>query len=101
MRRFFKGLLAVSIFVLGFGFWQGRLEAAVINVPDSYSTIQAAVNAANPGDMILVASGTYNESINCTRAVNLVGAGSGSTTIAGSGRVVVFGGIGDVDAGSA
>jgi len=43
------------------------------------------VNAANPGDTILVDSGTYNESVNCTKAVDLVGVGSDSTTIQGSG----------------
>ena len=92
IRRFFKVLVAVSIFVLGFGLWQGRLEAAVINVPGSYSTIQAAVNAANPGDTILVDSGTYNESVNCTKAVDLVG--TGSPTIQGSSPVVIFDGNG-------
>lgn len=32
-------------------------------VPDDYSTIQAAVNAASPGDTIIVRDGTYTENV--------------------------------------
>jgi len=37
---------------------------SVINVPDDQPTIQAAVDAARPGDLILIAPGTYNEAVN-------------------------------------
>lgn len=33
--------------------------ASTLNVPASYPTIQAAINAAQPGDEVVVASGTY------------------------------------------
>jgi len=39
------------------------LFSTVIIVPDHYSTIQAAVNAASTGDEIMVRNGTYTESI--------------------------------------
>jgi hypothetical protein len=51
--------------------------ADVINVPDDYATIQAALDAANAGDEIVVQPGTYVESIDLLgkavtlRAVNL------------------------------
>jgi hypothetical protein len=34
-----------------------------INVPDDQPTIQAAVDAAQPGDLVLIAPGTYNEAV--------------------------------------
>ena len=36
-------------------------------------TIQAAVDAANPGDYIHVAAGNYNESITINKSINLIG----------------------------
>ena len=40
-------------------------------VPDDYSTIQAAVNAASPGDTIIVRDGTYNENVNVDKRLTL------------------------------
>ncbi|MDO8364314.1 MAG: right-handed parallel beta-helix repeat-containing protein [Actinomycetota bacterium] len=39
-------------------------EPGTINVPDDYATIQAAVDAAEPGGLILIAPGTYHEAVN-------------------------------------
>ncbi|MBV8980072.1 MAG: right-handed parallel beta-helix repeat-containing protein [Acidimicrobiia bacterium] len=44
-------------------------------------SIQAAVNAANPGDTIRVAAGTFRESVEVTKAVSIIGAGQGSTIL--------------------
>jgi hypothetical protein len=43
---------------------QLNLKANIINVPGSYTTIQAAINASSNGDTVLVDPGTYFENIN-------------------------------------
>jgi hypothetical protein len=45
------------------------------NVPDQYPTIQSAVDAANPGDEIVVQKGTYNEAIVIDKNIDLTGIG--------------------------
>ena len=44
---------------------------ATIYVPDDYSTIQAAVNAANPGDTIIVRDGTYTENVDVNKSITI------------------------------
>ena len=44
-------------------------------------SIQAAINAANPGDTIEVPAGTYRENLVITKPVALIGAGAGKTVI--------------------
>lgn len=47
----------------------------------TYPTIQAAIDAAAAGDLIMVAPGVYNENVVMYKPVRLQGAGSGSTFI--------------------
>lgn len=54
-----------------------------IRVPDDYTTIQAAIDAAVPGDLILVAPGIYDELVIMYKPVQLQGWGAGSVTING------------------
>ncbi|HLF19474.1 MAG TPA: hypothetical protein VI704_01670, partial [Bacteroidota bacterium] len=39
----------------------GTVFAAQLQVPATYATISAAITAANSGDTIVVAAGTYND----------------------------------------
>jgi len=50
-------------------------------VPEQYPTIQAAIDAANPGDIIQVAAGTYNESITVSKSLKIIGESRENTTI--------------------
>jgi hypothetical protein len=41
----------------------GAESSDTLRVPDDFETIQAAVSAAAPGDLVLIAPGTYNEAV--------------------------------------
>ncbi len=58
-----------------------------------YTTIQDGINAANPGDIIWVYPGTYNEAININRAVKVLGSGASTTVIDGTGLVLASAGL--------
>lgn len=40
-----------------------RIQHRTLNVPDDFKTVQAAANAAHPGDVISLAPGVYRESV--------------------------------------
>jgi parallel beta-helix repeat protein len=81
LKRGARILIGISLFLFLFTV---SVNGATINVPTNHSTIQAAINAANPGDTINVSAGTYNENIDINKSINLVGAGADVTTIKAS-----------------
>ncbi|MEL6669833.1 MAG: hypothetical protein AAFP08_12735, partial [Bacteroidota bacterium] len=59
---------------------------AVLNVPGTFATIQAAVNASAAGDEIVIGNGTYNESVNLNTAggdITIRAANPGMVTVNG------------------
>jgi parallel beta-helix repeat protein len=52
-----------------------------ITVPTDFPTIQAAINASNPGDTIKVLPGIYTEQIIINKNLTIIGSGAKSTII--------------------
>lgn len=44
----------------------GEASGRILRVPSSYPTIQRAVDASRPGDLVLIAPGTYHEAVKVT-----------------------------------
>ena len=71
-----------------------KADPSTLHVPTlSYPTITSAIAAANPGDTILVAPGTYSEEVDINKAVNVLGSGAGSTFIDGTGVPLASAGL--------
>ena len=68
MRRVFYVALIIGLSIVGTVFAQQTLR-----IPDQYDTIQAAIDAAQPGDTIEVHGGTYTNSVILTKSINIVG----------------------------
>ncbi len=79
MHKFiFSVMLTATIFA-------GQIFALVIRIPQDYPTIQQGIDAANAGDVVLVAPGTYPEEITMKAGVVITGAGEDLSVIDGGG----------------
>lgn len=58
----------------------GKVKGDIF-VPGNYPTIQAAINAANPGDIIHIAAGRYAETLFINKSLTLSGSGSSNCVI--------------------
>ena len=92
IRSFSRNIIGITALFLLLG--AGSVLADVINVPGDYGLIHDAVQAAQPGDTVLVAAGTYSDCTHETEGpgstpacvimrpgVTLRGAGSAATII--------------------
>jgi parallel beta-helix repeat protein len=96
-------LISVGISLLPFGCGTCQLyaEPATITVPDDYSSIQAAINAANPGDTVYVRNGTYYERVEVNKTISLVGENKDATVVDGNGVVPYYPVLGISDVSNA
>ena len=81
-----SALFMVILLLVGAGNLTPAYSAGTtIRVPDDYTTIQAAINAASDGDTIMVKSDTYNENLTISEGITLTGGWDGtfSTRIPG------------------
>lgn len=77
-----KQTLGIMVLASVFFIFGVRAEASIIRVPGDYESIGEAVEAAEPGAIIIVGSGTYRENINITKPVFLRSSrGAEKTTI--------------------
>ena len=88
-------LFLMSVFLLLTTFEAGFMESvlaepAILRVPADYPTIQGAIDAASPGDIVLVAAGTYYEHVRANKTVSLVGESRETTIIDGDGTGYVY-----------
>jgi hypothetical protein len=85
--------IATALAIATLAFLPVTAHAAALNVCPSgcpFATIQAAMSAAQSGDMIAVAPGTYPGGVTVSQNVTLVGSGTALTTIQGGGPVVLI-----------
>src|SRR5262245_58508012 len=100
-RRFLWAALVVTVGAMGTATagasaatFQAKAKSICVgSTPGCFSTIQAAVNAAQDGDTITIAPGIYSGGITVDVSVKIVGAGAGKTIISGGGPVITIGQI--------
>lgn len=71
------------------GFFASSIVVLLALTQVNAGQIQDAIDAAEPGDVVVIDAGTYYESIVLKEGISLVGSGAANTTIDGAGSDVV------------
>jgi hypothetical protein len=75
---------AIALTVSAWAVAPATTTAAVLEI-NCAGSIQSCVDAASPGDTVVIPAGTFNEAVVLTKAVSLRGAGAGVTIIDATG----------------
>ena len=91
MARKRRRILALRFLVLGLAVVWGVASTSgrELRVPAQYPTVQAAIEAAQEGDTILIAPGTYRENLTVAKSITLVGTDRDTVILDGGGSDVV------------
>ena len=81
--------IAIGI-LLALFFLASTCTASTIYVPGDYSTIQAAVNAASPGDTVIAYNGTYYENVEINKQLTVRGVGIPVVDAGGNGNAITI-----------
>lgn len=86
MRKILAPLLGILVTCLIVSTLAVSVNGAALNVGsgDQYTSITAAVNAAQSGDTITISAGTYSENVVVTKSVTIKAASPGSTVVTAS-----------------
>jgi parallel beta-helix repeat protein len=74
-------LLSILFILAGFPEQTVHAQSETIVVPDSYASIQEAVDAASDGDTVYVKRGTYQGSVFVNKSISLIGQDRETTVI--------------------
>lgn len=81
ISRMAKAFWKISFVFASLLFWTGVSSAATYRVPENFKSIQEAVNAAVPGDEIIVDQGLYKENVLVTKSLVLKSSAGPSMTM--------------------
>jgi hypothetical protein len=86
------GAIVISMLAASVGATRATAGSLCVGAkPPCFASLQAAIDAAQDGDIVHVGPGTFAGGVTIARSIDVVGSGGGTTTISGGGPVVTIG----------